>query len=347
MYNPTDLLANLCITSLIYHRSVAAMSSTGQPSSAGSAQMRSPKKPQRQPFWLGGAAGSLAACCTHPLDQTKYRMQTMASRQSMLSTITFFAQRDGVVSLWSGISASILRQSTYTTLRFGAYNYMAQQAREKTGQRKLSSMTEIALAGAAGAMAGVVGNPTEVALVRMCADGAKPAIQQFKYKNCFDGIVRIAREEGIQTFGRGLAPNVVRSVIMNVGQIATYSAAKHELLTNPAIGMKDGLPTHFLASFVAGTVATTACAPADVLKSRIQNAVVVDGMRPSLGRIITDSLRQEGPGFLLRGWLPAFVRLTPNTILTFVFLEQLQRLVALTRDLSKHGDTPHPDAAKL
>ncbi|KPI41987.1 Mitochondrial 2-oxoglutarate/malate carrier protein [Cyphellophora attinorum] len=179
------------------------MSSTGQPPSAGSAQMRSAKKPQRQPFWLGGAAGSLAACCTHPLDQTKYRMQTMASRQSMLSTITFFAQRDGVVSLWSGISASILRQSTYTTLRFGAYNYMAQRAREKTGQRKLSSMTEIALAGAAGAMAGVVGNPTEVALVRMCADGAKPAIQQFKYKNCFDAIVRIAREEGVQTFGRG------------------------------------------------------------------------------------------------------------------------------------------------
>jgi solute carrier family 25 (mitochondrial dicarboxylate transporter), member 10 len=274
-------------------------------------------------------------------------MQTMASRQGMFSTIKIFAQRDGIASLWSGISASILRQSTYTTLRFGAYNYMAQQAREKTGEQKLSSMTEIALAGAAGAMAGVVGNPTEVTLVRMCADGAKPVGQQFRYRNCFDAVVRIAREEGVQTFARGLAPNIIRSVVMNVGQIATYSAAKHELLTNPAIGMKDGLPTHLLASFMAGTVATTACAPADVLKSRIQNAVVVDGLRPSLGRIITDSLRQEGPGFLMRGWLPAFVRLTPNTILTFVFLEQLQRLVTLTRDLLQHGDTPQPDAAKL
>jgi solute carrier family 25 (mitochondrial dicarboxylate transporter), member 10 len=347
MYSPTDLLANLCFTSLIYHKPVVAMPSTSQSSSSRSAQMQSPKKPQRQPFWLGGAAGSLAACCTHPLDQTKYRMQTMASRQGMFSTIKIFAQRDGIASLWSGISASILRQSTYTTLRFGAYNYMAQQAREKTGEQKLSSMTEIALAGAAGAMAGVVGNPTEVALVRMCADGAKPVGQQFRYRNCFDAVVRIAREEGVQTFARGLAPNIIRSVVMNVGQIATYSAAKHELLTNPAIGMKDGLPTHLLASFMAGTVATTACAPADVLKSRIQNAVVVDGLRPSLGRIITDSLRQEGPGFLMRGWLPAFVRLTPNTILTFVFLEQLQRLVTLTRDLLQHGDTPQPDAAKL
>jgi dicarboxylate transporter 10 len=40
------------------------------------------------------------------------------------------------------------------------------------------------------------------------------------------------------------------------------------------------MPTHFVASLLAGTVATTACAPADVLKSRIQNAVTVDGIKP-------------------------------------------------------------------
>jgi dicarboxylate transporter 10 len=40
------------------------------------------------------------------------------------------------------------------------------------------------------------------------------------------------------------------------------------------------MPTHFLASLLAGTVATTACAPADVLKSRVQNAVTIDGVRP-------------------------------------------------------------------
>jgi dicarboxylate transporter 10 len=36
--------------------------------------------------------------------------------------------------------------------------------------------------------------------------------------------------------------------------------------------MKDGVPVHILASLAAGTVATTVCAPADVLKSRLQNA---------------------------------------------------------------------------
>jgi solute carrier family 25 (mitochondrial dicarboxylate transporter), member 10 len=303
------------------------------------------KKPQ--PFWLGGAAGSLSACFTHPLDQTKYRMQTMSTRDSMFRTMLFFARRDGIVSLWSGISASILRQCSYTTVRFGVYNYFAQQAREKTGKQKLSSATEVVLAGAAGGLAGMVGNPTEVALVRMSADGAKAPEGRYVYRNCFDALWRIGQDEGLQTFARGLTPNIVRSVIMNVGQIATYSAAKHELLTNSMLNFKDGLPTHFLASFIAGTVATTACAPADVLKSRIQNAANVNGVKQSLAKVITDSLRNEGPAVLMRGWLPAWVRLTPYTVLTFVFMEQIQRLINAPPRLPELEERAATEKAKL
>ncbi|KAK5047631.1 hypothetical protein LTR84_006296 [Exophiala bonariae] len=228
----------------------------------------------------------------------------------------------------------MLRQSTYSTSRFALYNYFAQEMRRRNGQSKLSSSWEIACAALAGGMAGFVGNPTEVALVRMCADGAKAPASRFGYSHAFDALIRIGREEGVRTFTRGLGPNVVRSVIMNVSQIATYSAAKRELLANQSLGLKDGVLTHFLASFVAGTVATTACAPADVLKSRVQNAVTVDGVRPSVVKIISESLRNEGPRFLMRGWTPAWLRLTPNTILTFIFIEQLQRLVNMSREVN-------------
>ncbi len=55
----------------------------------------------------------------------------------------------------------------------------------------------------------------------MCADGAKSPAQRFGYAHAFDALVRIGRDEGVRTFTRGLGPNVVRSVIMNVSQIAT------------------------------------------------------------------------------------------------------------------------------
>lgn len=37
--------------------------------------------------------------------------------------------------------------------------------------------------------------------------------------------------------------------------------------------------------------------------------------------VVTTSLRTEGVRFLFKGWTPAFVRLAPNTVLLFVFLE--------------------------
>ena len=56
---------------------------------------------------------------------------------------------------------------------------------------------------------------SQVVLVRMCADGAKPAAERFGYSNALTGLYRVAREEGIGAFGRGLTANVTRSVLMS------------------------------------------------------------------------------------------------------------------------------------
>lgn len=44
------------------------------------------------------------------------------------------------------------------------------------------------------------------------------------------------------------------------------------MLSSQILDLKDGVPVHISASLVAGLAATTACAPADVLKSKIQSA---------------------------------------------------------------------------
>ncbi|KAJ9145300.1 hypothetical protein NKR23_g5304 [Pleurostoma richardsiae] len=281
-----------------------------------------------KPFWLGGAAASMAVCFTHPLDQTKRsRMQVTHARAPLLRTLSAFAARDGILSLWDGLSASILRQATYSTARFGLYNYFARQFQSlSAGGGPLSASATVATAGLAGGLAGVIGNPTEVVLVRMCADGAKPPAQRFAYPNALVGLFRTVSEEGPRVLGRGLSANVARSVLMNVGQIAPYTAAKRALLKNTSL--RDGMGTHALASLAAGTVATTACAPFDVLKSRIQ-AASAGGGSSSLVQVVSSGLREEGPRFLMKGWTPAWLRLTPHTVLTFVFMEKLETLVNL------------------
>lgn len=86
---------------------------------------------------------------------------------------------------------------------------------------------------------------------------------------------------------------------MNSAQLVSYDTFK-SLLTS--YGMEDGLPLHFVASAMAGTVATTICSPADVIKSRVMHS------RDPLGplHVITTSLKNEGPKFMFKGWLPSW-----------------------------------------
>ncbi|KAH7247115.1 mitochondrial dicarboxylate transporter [Fusarium solani] len=280
------------------------------------------KQKQREPFWLGGAAACMAVCFTHPLDQTKYRMQVLKSKTSMLNVLYRFAARDGIPSLWTGLSASILRQGTYSTARFGFHTYFSDKLLNYTGAKKLSVTQNIACAGVAGGVAGLVGNPAEVILVRMCADGAKAPPQQFQYSNAIDALARVYRDEGMGAFWKGLTPNIARSVLMNVSQIATYSSAKQYLTGH--LGFGDDTKTHAISSLMAGTMATTLCAPADVLKSRIQSSAGKEGLL----QVLRSGLREEGALFLMRGWTPAWLRLTPHTVLTFVFMEKLRYLTS-------------------
>ena len=63
----------------------------------------------------------------------------------------------------------------------------------------------------------VVGVPAEIVLVRMCSDLNRPLDQRYGYRNALAGLLRIAKDEGPTVLFRGLAPNVTRSVVMNVG----------------------------------------------------------------------------------------------------------------------------------
>lgn len=151
-----------------------------------------------------------------------YRFASQEGQSSPLKLITRDASslltelHSGVLSLWTGLSASILRQGTYSTARFGLHTILSQQWMRYTGETKLSLGSNVACAAVAGGIAGLVGNPTEVVLVRMCADGARPPAQRFAYTNALTGLSRTIREEGLNAFSRGISTNVARSVLMSM-----------------------------------------------------------------------------------------------------------------------------------
>lgn len=275
-----------------------------------------PKKPY--PFWLGGVAATIAASITHPLDLTKVRLQASGDKR-MIESIKKTYRTAGARGLFDGISGTWMRQMSYSLCRFWAYD----ESKKLIGATgKDAPAWKLAAAGTmAGTIAGFVGNPGEIVMVRLQGDFAKPPEKRFNYKHCFDALFRMVREEGVSSLGRGVGPNVFRAILMNASQLASYDFFKTSLLASGHF--QDNIYCHFTASFAAGTIATTVCSPADVLKSRIMNASG-PGSNSTIA-VIKQSLRNEGAMFMFKGWVPAWTRLQPTTILIFLTFEQLKR----------------------
>ncbi|WPH04217.1 Hypothetical protein R9X50_00710600 [Acrodontium crateriforme] len=295
------------------------MSATVAPSK----NMAQPKQngPIHYPLWFGGSASCFAACVTHPLDLLKVRLQTQphdGSRRNMGQMFMHVLKSDGVPGLYKGLSASLLRQITYSTTRFGVYEELKETF--TSAKEKPSFAALIAMSSTSGFLGGIVGNPADILNVRMQNDASLPAAERRNYKNAVDGLVRMAREEGLASLFRGVWPNSTRAVLMTASQLASYDLFKKELSSR--FGMGDNLYTHFSASLMAGFVATTVCSPVDVVKTRVMSAKTHEGLMSLLTRITA----KEGLGWMFKGWVPSFIRLGPHTIATFMFLEQHKKI---------------------
>jgi len=269
-------------------------------------------------WYFGGLASAGAACCTHPLDLLKVHLQTQqGGNLGVLSQTLSIVRGQGVLALYSGLSASLVRQLTYSTTRFGIYEVAKQTV--APGGEQISFLQRVAMAAVAGACGGFVGTPGDMINVRMQNDVKLPVDQRRNYAHAFDGMARVAREEGFARLFNGADWATCRAVLMTIGQLCFYDQVKQTLLATPYFS--DNLALHFTSSLAAGAIATTMTQPLDVLKTRSMNA------KPGEFKGAMDLVRftaKGGPLAFYKGYFPAFARLGPHTILTFVLFEQLR-----------------------
>lgn len=131
--------------------------------------------------------------------------------------------------------------------------------------------------------------------------------------------MRVHREEGFRRLYSGATTATSRGFLMTIGQIAFYDQAKTMLMSTGYF--KDDPRLHFVASLAAGAAATLLTQPIDVIKTRSMSAK--PGEFANLFAIVAHTAKLGPMGFF-KGFIPAFVRLGPHTILTFIMLEQLR-----------------------
>jgi solute carrier family 25 oxoglutarate transporter 11 len=173
-----------------------------------------------------------------------------------------------VLDLYSGISAAWLRQASYATLRLGFFDrFQAALVERAKAKGRTIGFGERAAAGlGAGGLAAAIANPSEVALIRMQADGIKPKAERANYRSVVDALVRIARNEGITALWSGSYPTIIRAMATNFGQLAFFSETKNQLARRTSMSEMN---ITVASSFVAGFFASFFSLPFDFLKTRL------------------------------------------------------------------------------
>lgn len=284
-----------------------------------------PRETHRLPRWyFGGCASAMAACLTHPLDLLKVHLQTAKSSKefNLFRRTQRIIEVQGFTALYNGLTASLFRQLTYSTTRFGLYEILKQSLDDDP--RRLPFHQKVLLAGISGAAGGFLGTPGDVVNVRMQNDIKLPQDLRRNYSHVLDGMKTIAKYEGTKALFSGTTMATSRAILMTIGQLSMYDQFKHILITTTPEGLlEDDTITHLIASLMAGTTATTLTQPLDVIKTRLMNETT--GHYKGALDVAKSIMRDYGPIGFFRGYLPAFVRLAPHTMLTFVFLEELRK----------------------
>lgn len=282
---------------------------------------------------FSAVGGMGAACFCHPLDVLRVTMQVETVSRSSLETLQMLYNRGGVRGLYSGLSAAFLRQWLYGSCRVGIYSWLLSRDKQ-LGYETPSLMRKMGFGVVSGSIGSFVGTPSELALVRMGADTRLPAAERRGYKNVYDCLSRIAREEGATGMWKGSGPTIIRASVLSSTVLGSTSEMKTKLpeMTGGALSL-GGNETLLVATVLASLVGTFASQPFDVVKSRIQNmpstkkgsgvAPMYTGSLDCARKIIA----QEGPRAMMKGYTPAFIKLAPYTMISLLLTEKITQYV--------------------
>ncbi|RUS34510.1 mitochondrial substrate carrier family protein ucpB [Jimgerdemannia flammicorona] len=261
---------------------------------------------------------------TNPVDIVKVRLQLQgegmqkAANQNFARVALNMFRNEGPLSFYNGVTAGMLREATYSTIRFGAYDWFKNLAFRASGGtlNEKALVTKIA-AGLASGMAGAV---------RIQAYNPSPTP---RYRSVFSAFAEIYRSEGLAGLYRGVGPTTARAALVTASQLATYDHTKHWLIGQGVV--KEGLPAHLASSVIAGFACSITSAPVDTIKVRYMNqpfdSATGRGLKyTSSFECVRKTVALEGPLALYKGFFMCWLRLGPHTIVSLIIFEQLRRI---------------------
>ncbi|KAK9319701.1 mitochondrial carrier domain-containing protein [Lipomyces orientalis] len=274
-------------------------------------------------FCAGAIAGVSEILVMYPLDVVKTRVQLQVGKGSggeaysgMLDCFQKIVKNEGFSRLYRGITAPILMEAPKRATKFAANDEWGKVYRKAFGVTQMNQPLSVLTGATAGATEAFVVVPFELVKIRL-QDKASASL----YKGPLDCAIKIVRNEGVLAIYNGLEVTLWRHILWNSGYFGVIFKAR-ELL--PKAETPSGQTMNdLIAGTIGGTAGTILNTPSDVVKSRIQNTIRVDGVVPKYNWAWPSMFlvaKEEGFGALYKGFVPKVLRLGPGGgILLVVF----------------------------
>ena len=240
-------------------------------------------------------AAGIAETITFPIDYVKTHIQLNTTKKSIIKDIK-------IKNIYNGLSPSLKRHMTYTTLRINIYDNIRQYNFSSN-----EIINKICVGGISGGVAQLVASPFDLLKIRHMT-GDK------------ETLTNIVKREGLRKLWRGATPNVSRAILVNLGELSTYDLIKHNIKSTFNIKEED-MRLHIVSSLFSGLAATVCCTPADVVKSRL---MVNNTKYKGVYDCVRKTIAEEGILGMYRGFVPIYLRLAPWQIIFWTSYEKFR-----------------------
>lgn len=278
-------------------------------------------------FLIGSLSGMIATTVIQPIDCVKVQIQVRSEAGSknvspFKIAKEIYQEKKSIKAFYVGYDSAMMRQLVYTGTRLGIF-YSAVDLYKKEYKKAPGTLVNSLLSLFSGALGAFVGNPADLALVRMQNDLNEKPENRRNYKNVFDALGRTVKEEGLFALWRGSFPTIARAMAMNFSLLVPFEAAKKNL--KPYIS-NDKLRT-ITSSCISGVCASILSLPFDNVKTKLQKMKKGEnGQFPYKGIVdcFTKTSHKEGIAKLWVGLPTYYVRVAPHAIISLATNEFLR-----------------------
>lgn len=255
------MIMHLHFSSLMSATTTTTPQAITQPTAVGIKTKRGPVESFLLDLAAGGVAGGISKTATAPIERVKILLQLQDSSTQItadkkytgiVNCFSRVSKEQGVISLWRGNTANVIRYFPTQALNFAfkdKYKQIFIRWSRKTDPWKFFA-GNLASGGAAGATSLLFVYPLDFARTRLAADIGVGANRQFTgLGQCVSSIFK---QDGLKGLYRGFGVSVTGIIVYRASYFGGFDTLKSMILKDPKN------PPIFLSWVIAQTVTTIA-----------------------------------------------------------------------------------------